>query len=138
MYTWPMRRLRNRLAFAACFSLLSLQLSGLHVHTGDSGFVGAPETPFTHRHGHHDHGNARHDDHGDASPAHDYEDAKDVSLLDLALGTFKMPLAIPALFLLSASLPGFGKRVRTEYAYRVLSGRHTRWRPPLRAPPQPA
>jgi len=141
-----MRRLRNHLAFAACLNLLSLQLSGLHVHADETGYIGAPETPFTHSHFHHDHSDAHHggtdttDDggHKSANLAHDHEDAKDVSLLDLALSAFKMPLAILSLFLLFTAFPRLRRLASTEFAYRVLSGRHTRWRPPLRAPPQPA
>ena len=124
-----MRRSRNPLVFAACLGLLSLQLSGVHAHTDENGYIGVPETPFTHDHGHHDH--------GDTTPAHDHEGTKDVSLLDLALSAFKMPLAILALFPFAA-LAVIAAVTGTEFAYRVLSGRHTRWRPPLRAPPQPA
>lgn len=141
-----MRRSRNPLVFAACLSLLSLQLSGVHVHADDGGYIGAPETPFTHSHGLHDHGDAYHagtvDDSGhgdhDTSPSHDYEGAQDVSLLELALGTFKMPIAILALFLLFLVLSRIRSLCASEFVSRVLSGRHTRWRPPLRAPPLPA
>ena len=140
-----MRRSRVFLVLAACLSLLSLQLSGVHVHADDGGYVGAPETPFTHSHGRHDHGDAHHGssdaaghvDH-DSGPAHDYEGAEDVSLLELALGTFKMPIAILALFLLFLVLSRIRSLCASEFVSRVLSGRHTRWRPPLRAPPQPA
>ena len=140
-----MRRSRTSLVFAACLSLLCLQLSGVHIHADDGGYIGAPETPFTHSHGRLDHGDAHHAggdtlghvDHDFGSP-HDYEGAEDVSLLELALGTFKMPLAILALFLLFLVLSRIRSLCASEFVYRVLSGRHTRWRPPLRAPPQPA
>ena len=127
------------LAIAACLSLLSLQFSGVHVHADESGYVGAPETSFSHSHSHDDHdaaahhGGTRHDDH-----AANYEGARDVSVLDLALGLFKLPLALLALFLLFAIFPRVKTLAGTEIAYPVLSGRHTRWRPPLRAPPIPA
>jgi hypothetical protein len=141
-----MRRLTNPLALAACLSLLSMQLSGVHVHADDSGYVGVPEASFTHSHGHHVHDNEHHGgnakvDHGhrgDSAPAHDYEHAKDVSVPDLALGTFKLPLAIPAPILLFTEFPAIRTLASTDFVFPVLSGRHTRWRPPLRAPPQPS
>lgn len=145
LYTYQMGRPTNLLAFAACFSLLSLQLGYVHVHAGDTGHVSVPETPFTHSHGHHDHG-AHHGgsasvdpgEHGDSGPARDYEDAKDVSVLDLALGTFKLPVAIVAPASLFAAFRGARTLAGTDFVFPVLSGRHTRWRPPLRAPPEPA
>lgn len=140
-----MRRSTSPLAFAACFSLLSLQLGGVHVHTDQTGYVGVPETPFTHSHGHHDHSaphggsaNVEPSGSGDTGPGRDYEDARDISVLDLALGTFKLPLAILALVSLFAAFPIVGRLASTDFAFPVLSGRHTRWRPPLRAPPEPA
>lgn len=141
-----MARTRNPLAIAACISLLSLQLGGVHVHADETGFTGAPETPFTHSHTHHDHDRSHHGsglaaddgDHEEVNPAHEYDDATDVSLLDLALSTFKMPLAVLTLFLLFAVFPIRAALTGIDLAYPVLSGRHTRWRPPLRAPPQPA
>ena len=146
LYTWTMRWSSKSLIYAACLGLLFLQLSGVHVHADDSGYIGVPETPFTHSHGHHSHKDAHHDDpldaghedHGDIGQSGDYDAARDVSLLDLALSLFKLPLAILALVLLFALLPGIKAYVSFHFVYRVLSGRHTRWRPPLRAPPQPA
>jgi hypothetical protein len=126
--------------------LLFLQLSGIHVHADDNGYIGVPETPFTHSHGHHDHRDA-HDagaanpdqtGHGGAGQTDDYDDARDVALPDLALGIFKMPLAILSLVLLFATCPLIRIFIGVEIFYAVLSGRYTRWRPPLRAPPQPA
>lgn len=141
-----MRRMTKPLAIAACLSLLSLQLSGVHVHADDTGYIGVPETSFTHIHGHHDHHEAHHASvdstdhagHSEASHTDDYEDARDVSLLDLALGLIKMLLAILALVLLFAVFPLIRTLASAGVVYPILSGRHTRWRPPLRAPPQHA
>lgn len=130
-----MRRSTKPLAIVTCLSLLILQLSGVHVHANDSGYIGAPETPFTHSHDHHD---AHHAGDEGAGPVSDGEEARDVDLLDLALSLFKMPLAIMALVLLFVLFPNVRALVRLEFVRRILSGRHTRWRPPLRAPPQPA
>jgi hypothetical protein len=141
-----MRRYSNPLVIAACLSLLFLQLSGIHVHADENGYIGVPETPFSHSHVHHDHhdghrtgaANVDHSNHGGPGDSGGFEDARDVSLLNLALSIFKMPLAIFALVVLFALLPSVKEFLSFHFVYRVLSGRHTRWRPPLRAPPQPA
>jgi hypothetical protein len=130
----------------ACLSLLIVQLSGAHVHIGPEGFVGAPETSYFHDHGAHghDHGRQVGDasiDHGtDASPisGDDYEDAQDVSLLDQTLTAFKLPIAVLALIVLFVVPPRAHTLATLDVVHRVLSGRYTRWRPPLRAPPLPA
>ena len=126
------------LAIAACLSLLALRLSGVHMHADAHGYIGSPEASFTHSHGQHDHGSSQ--AHGGAGHAddHDHDDARDVSLLDHALGVFKLPMAILALVLLFAIVTIPGRLPIVEFAYPVLSGRYTRWRPPLRAPPQAA
>jgi len=133
-----MRGHSKPLVIVACLSLLFLQLSGVHVHADASGYVGVPETPFTHSHVHHDHHDAHHADAGGAGPISGGEEARDVSLLDLALSLFKVQLAILALVVLFALFPSVRVLLSFDFVYRILSGRHTRWRPPLRAPPQPA
>ena len=130
-------------AFASCLCLLMLQWSGLHVHASETGYVGGPETAYTHSHAHHDHLDARHSEHHETASAngsgsHDYGDARDVSLVDQALVAFKLPPAILALVFLFAVFPLVRTFAGREVAYPVLSGRYTRWRPPLRAPPQSA
>jgi hypothetical protein len=131
-----MRRNRNPYAIAACLSLLSLQLSGVHMHADDHGYIGTPEASFTPSHGQHDHDNPH--AHGGAGHADDHDDAKDISLLDPALGVFKMPIAILAFVLLCVAVSLLGGLPIVEITFPVLSGRYTRWRPPLRAPPQAA
>jgi len=129
-------------AFASCLCLLILQWSGLHVHASERGYVGGPETASTHSHIHHDHDTRHSQDRqgvsGNPDARHDYGDARDLSLLDLALVAFKLPLAILALIFLFAVFPFIRTLADPEIAYPVLSGRHTRWRPPLRAPPRSA
>lgn len=130
----------------SCLCLLMLQWSGLHVHANEAGYIGGPETSYTHSHVHHDSHAARplgdwRDDR--SAPArsgsdHDYGDARDISLWDQALVAFNLPLAILAFVFLFAVFPLNRALAGTEISYPVLSGRHTRWRPPLRAPPQPA
>lgn len=132
----------------SCISFLLLQWSGAHVHANDAGFVGGPETAYPHNHVHHDHDHdgARQssDPIGDgafpesSASGDDYDDARDVSIFDQTHVAFKPPLAILALVFLFAIVPLVRALAGAERAYRVLSGRHTRWRPPLRAPPQPA
>ena len=137
-----MRFVRKTIGITACFSLLMLQLSGLHMHADAHGYIGVPETPYSHIHTHEHHGLLHHDgtgvahaDEDRAASGHDYDDARDVSLLDLALSTFKLTLATLALVCLFLISPRVGTPVRLHFVYPVLSGRHTRWRPPLRAPP---
>jgi len=132
------------LVSGVCF--LVLQWSGLHVHANETGYIGGPETSYTHIHVHHDSHDNHHSDNlrgDDAVPGssradHDYGDARDVSLLDKALVTFKLPLAILPLVFLFVIFPSARTLADAAIVYPVLSGRHTRWRPPLRAPPEPA
>ena len=126
----------------SCVCFVMLQWSGLHVHANETGYIGGPETTYTHSHGHRHPHDGHHSDDWRADYAarggHDYGDARDVSLLDKALIAFKLPVAILALVVLFAIFPFVRTLANAEIAYPVLSGRHTRWRPPLRAPPQPA
>ena len=128
MYTREMRRMRKPFAVVVSVCLLMLQLSGAHVHADETGYVGTPEVSYQHSHNHH------HDD-GVGESSSDHEEMRDVSLLDAALSTFKMPLALIAVLVLIAVAPSLRLLFSTDYVYPVLSGRHTRWRPPLRAPP---
>jgi len=144
MYTPPMRRMTKPIAIAGCLCLLTVQFSGLHMHRDAEGYVGVPETAHTHRHGHDDyndaiHFDAAHDDDADhRDESHDYEGVRDVSFFDLSLSPGKIPLAILAFALLFLALPHTRTLAGRNIVYPVLSGRHTRWRPPLRAPPHPA
>lgn len=140
-----MRYLTRPIGVAACLCLLTLQFSGLHVHIDDEGFVGGPETAATHNHGHshsHSHSDVHIDgpsdgqSHGDPGSGNEYEDARDVSLLDLSPKPGKIELAALLGDALFTVAPLARALQSAEVAYPVLSGRHTRWRPPLRAPPQ--
>lgn len=141
-----MRSFAKPIPLVSCLCFLMLQWSGLHVHANAAGYIGGPETSYTHTHLHHEHRNSSHSgassgDHAaPASPSadHDYGDARDVSLFDKALFAFKLPLAILALVFLFAIYPLIRTLAGADVVYPVLSGRHTRWRPPLRAPPQTA
>ena len=115
--------------------LLMLQLSGAHVHADETGYVGMPEVSYKHTHGHHHDSDAHHLDDGVETSDGDHEDMRDVSLLDGALSAFKMPLALTASAILVAIAPATRELFGTDHVHPVLSGRHTRWRPPLRAPP---
>lgn len=141
-----MRRTTRAIGAAACLSLLILQLSGAHIHVGTEGYVGVPEISYSHDH--HEHG--RHHDHRvadavneqsapmTAGPGHDHEDVQDVALVDQTLTAYKIPLVALALVLLFLVLSRARTPAIPDIAFPVLSGRHTRWRPPLRAPPRPA
>jgi hypothetical protein len=126
--------MKKPFAVAVSVCLLMLQLSGAHVHADETGYIGVPEVSYKHSHGHHD-GDAHHHDAGTGHSDGDHEDMRDVSLQDAALSTFKMPLALIAFLILIVVVPTFRRLISTDYIYPILSGRHTRWRPPLRAPP---
>ena len=130
-----MRRVKKPFAVVVSVCLLMLQLSGAHVHADETGYIGTPEVSYQHSHNHHHDGEAHHHDDGIGDSVSDHEDMRDVSLLDAALSTFKMPLALIAVLVLIAVAPSLRLLFSTDYVYPVLSGRHTRWRPPLRAPP---
>lgn len=134
MYTAGMLRLKKPLAVVVSVSLLMLQLSGAHVHASESGYIGAPKVSYHHTHEHSQDAAHHHDD-ATGNPERDHEDMRDVSLLDPALSTFKMPLALLVILILFAVAPVFRVLATAEFVCRVLSGRYTRWRPPLRAPP---
>ena len=149
MYTFAMRSRSNLIGgLAPCLCLLTLQLSGLHMHVDGHGYVGVPEPAHLHsrslldRHDvEHSHAaGADHSEHADGAHAHDetYEGARDVSLFDLSLSGAKVPWALLAMVFLFVVAPLAGAFSRTDFVCRVPSGRHARWRPPLRAPPIPA
>jgi hypothetical protein len=106
-------------------TLLSMQLSGMHMHVnpqGDSGEL----------HGSHTH------DHDPGPSGHDHSSDIDVSVLELGatwakLLTFLVPIAtllLSVVWVLQSNWP----------PSRILQSlqRRSRWRPPLRAPPPSA
>jgi len=130
-----MRRSSKPFAVIVSVCLVMLQLSGAHVHADESGYIGVPQISYKHTHGHHHAADAHHHDDGARGSEGDDEDVRDVSLQDAALSTFKIALALIAAPILIAVAPAFRVLISTDYVYPVRSGRHTRWRPPLRAPP---
>lgn len=48
MYTRKMRRSSSAIALMASVSLVALQLSGVHMHIDEHGYVGVPEGPHAH------------------------------------------------------------------------------------------
>jgi hypothetical protein len=103
--------------FSLC--LLSIQVSGLHLHVGPEGNGGL--------HGTHIH---------EADPdAHDHEGDSDVSLVELGTGSGKLLVfLLPFAFILLAVVE-CGKCIRTPVVGSMRPRRRSRWRPPLRAPP---
>lgn len=123
----------------ACMSLLAVQVSGLHMHVDAHGYAGTPQSTHVHSQDTHSHGGDKHRDHaalhehphGDRS--HDGD--KDVSVIELNTGGSK--LVILAVWSgLSLLIPlTLGEKLSPLAAVPRPVGRHTRWRPPLRAPP---
>ncbi len=106
-----------------CLSLLIMQMSGLHLHAGADGESAAL------------HGTHVHDtDPGAHGHSHDAE--TDVSPFEQGTGWFKLiPFLVTLIFVLLSLI----RTSRMVWPPRVerLSIRHrSRWRPPLRAPPQ--
>lgn len=88
----------------------------------------------------HDAARLQADSHAKAGDAVDQEEnyagARDVSLLAPLIDASAGQLALaPSNSFLVVDEPRAIAFVGTDFAYPVLSGRHTRWRPPLRAPP---
>lgn len=143
MYTHRMMQFQRSIGISAWLSLFMLQLSGLHTHADENGFLGKTETGYSHVHisandhqsdqGFADHGHEV--GHANADHVHDYEDARDLSVFELASGKLELSLALLAVALLLCASLGVPSRLSPCIAYRLLSGCHTRWRPPLRAPP---
>jgi hypothetical protein len=109
------------LAFV-CFSLLSLQFSGLHQHVDTQGQDNGI------------HGTHLHDVESDS---HDHHADIDASFFELGARWSK---TIPFLIVLALNLLIIGRATRSVsflYNHLLQPCRQTRWRPPLRAPPLP-
>lgn len=120
-YHRPMFARSPKLIAILCFCLLATQVSGLHLHASLDGNSGL--------HGTHVH---------ELDPdGHGHDADTDVSFLDSAAGWVKhlpfLVLFIATLFAIVVS----GKQVWTPITKTLHSFRHSRWRPPLRAPPHP-
>jgi len=118
-----MRPVKPLLIAFMCICLLTMQMSGLHLHVNADSQGGA-------LHGTHLH-DAGIDGHG-----HDHDAEIDVSFLDTATTWSKLtPLLVSLVFILLARI--LASRVVWPPLVERLSIRHrSRWRPPLRAPPQ--
>jgi hypothetical protein len=102
-------------------SLLSMQLSGLHLHVNSDGNGGL--------HGPHVHDAAR--------EGHSHESDTDVSLLEFFFGWMKLlSFFIPLVFVL-LSVMQRRKIVWAPITHSIFTRGQSRWRPPLRAPPIP-
>ena len=132
------------MTLASSFCLLALQLSGLHMHLNADGYVGTPQPAHTHRQNihAHDHLGHSHEAHdaanigADSAHDSDYEGTRDITFDELALSQAKLPLALLPTIVLSTVFPNVLALPSLDVVHPVLSGRHTRWRPELRAPPQ--
>lgn len=136
-----MRRWPSSIILVACLSLLALQLSGLHTHVDADGYVGTPQGTHVHGQGiiHRD-GNGTqfdgadkdgHEHNGDTDHAGD----KDVSIVELSTGASKILLFLVWIGLTLLIVLRPGGKISMNLAVPPTIDRHTRWRPPLRAPP---
>jgi hypothetical protein len=149
---------------AACLSLIALQMSGLHMHVstgGDTGVLDAAhahgQTPHQHVHEHdpapHLAGFAIVDEHATHSQtvhhpeaqdtlAHEHDGGQnhagdlDVSIVKFGTGVSKLLLDLISLALILLMVIAPADSLARSIAVPRFLGRHERWRPPLRAPPQ--
>lgn len=106
-----------------CLSLLATQMSGLHLHVSADGERAA-------LHGTHIH-DTDPDTHG-----HRHDDDTDVSPFEPGGAWSKLILFIVALVFTLLAMVWAGKTVWPPRVERLSTRHRSRWRPPLRAPPQ--
>ena len=110
-----------------CLSLLTLQMSGLHLHMSTDGQGGAlhgmhlhDADPGGHGHGH----------------GHDHDADVNISPFELA-ATWPNPVTLLVTFLVTLLVSIWASEtVWHPFADRLFARSRSRWRPPLRAPPQ--
>lgn len=129
-----MRRLPSTIILVACLSLLALQLSGLHTHVDADGYVGTPQGTHVHGNGTHVDG-ADIDAHGHGGDT-DHAGDKDVSIVELSTGASKILLFLVWVGLLLLIVLQLRDKISLNFVGPPPTGRHARWRPPLRAPPR--
>ncbi len=106
-----------------CLSLLTMQMSGLHLHV-------SADSERAALHGTHLH-DADPDGHG-----HGHDAETDVSPFDTGAAWSKLiPFLVTLIFVL-LTIVSAGKPVWPPRVERLSTRRRSRWRPPLRAPPQ--
>jgi len=106
-----------------CLSLLTMQMSGLHLHVSVDSQSGA-------LHGTHLH-DAVTDAHG-----HDHDGEVDVSSFEPGVAWSKLIPILVALIFALLSIWRTSKTVRHPLVERFRTRHRFHWRPPLRAPPQ--
>ena len=129
-----MRRPPSTIILVACLSLLALQLSGLHTHVDADGYVGTPQGTHVHGNGTHVDG-AGIDTHGHGGDT-DHAGDKDVSIVELSTGASKILLFLVWVGLLLLIVLELRNKISLNFVGPPPTGRHARWRPPLRAPPR--
>ncbi len=134
-----MRHLSYPIMLAAGLSLVALQVSGLHLHINADGYAGVPQGTHVHGQGVDTHGTDTHlagaDDRHEHTGDQDHEGDKDMSVVELSAGASKMLVFLVwfGLGLFTVLRPA--DRISPNAAVPRPIVRHTRWRPPLRAPP---
>jgi len=106
-----------------CLSLLAMQMSGLHLHVSANSQGGA-------LHGTHFH---------DADPGghgHRHDAETDVSPFEQGPAWFKMIPSLVAMVFALLTINWTSNTVWPPRVERLSTRRRSRWRPPLRAPPQ--
>ncbi len=126
---------------SACLSLLAVQLSGLHMHMDAEGNVGDPQGLHLHSQPLHSHEGAMHVHTPDVveheHPGENGHDGdKDIAIAEMSAG--KTQLSVLGIYydvgLLVTRAPT--GELSPVADVPLPSVRNSRWRPPLRAPPQ--
>jgi len=102
-------------------ALLSMQLSGLHMHVNPEGVGGLHGTHV----------------HATEPDGHEHEHDIDVSLFELVTGWGNPILFLSPLLFILLTFTQNGRTVWMLVADTFQRRHHSRWRPPLRAPPPP-
>lgn len=104
-----------------CLSLLTMQMSGLHLHVSVDGQSGAHDEAHLH----------------DAKPGgHDHDGEIDVSSFEPGVTWSKLIPFFMALIFALLPVIRTSTAVRPPLVERLSTRHRSRWRPPLRAPPQ--
>jgi hypothetical protein len=118
-----MRQVPSLFIAIMCLSLLTMQMSGLHLHANADSQSGA-------LHGMHLH-DTNPDGHG-----HDHDAEIDMSPFDPGVTWSKLIPVLLALIFVLLTIRRTSTTVRPPLVERLSKRHRSRWRPPLRAPPQ--
>ena len=110
-----------------CLSLLILQMSGLHLHVSADSQGGALHGTHLHEVDFNGHGHGL---------GHDHDAEVDISPFETGTPSSKLILFLVILVFVLLAVIWASRMVWPPLVERLSTHRRSRWRPPLRAPPQ--